>query len=451
VLDRARTARAFSPSRNLRALFSPDARHLAPLDGLRAIAILWTMSFHTAWFSFVDLPHETYGALLLEPTVLFAWRGHFGVDLFFVLSGFLIAGILFDEREKSGGLRLRVFYVRRLMRLWPALLVGIVIGASVLDLRIASLWPYALYVGNFVPVAQSRMAALWSLAIEEHFYLVCPWLVDAITSMTTRARLRVLALLVVATCAIGACVVIAGDFHALDTEVVVNRAVAAWARSYDTLYSKPWMRVGPLLAGVAAAVIHRDERVRDAIARSGWKGSLALLPALLTIALAGSWHRFVLAPRWLEVGYMATHRALFGIAAAYVLLLVISQHAVGRAIGRVLSARALYPIAQLAYSSYLLNPLITILVHRRLAPSFADASAATFYFAMLPLDVLATLLGAAAMYVLVERPFMELRPRAPDGRAAPRSLAAQLTAMLVLGVALPLVLLHLVPAIAPPR
>jgi peptidoglycan/LPS O-acetylase OafA/YrhL len=449
VIDRAR--RAFSPTRNLRALGVPDTRHLAPLDGLRAIAILWTMSFHTAWFAFLVLPARTYGAMLNDARILFAWRGHFGVDLFFVLSGFLIAGILFDERERSGGLRLGIFYARRLMRLWPALLVAIALTAWQAEIRFADLWPYAFYVSNFLPVAQSRMGALWSLAIEEHFYLVCPWLVDAIATLGTRGRLRVVLAIVIATCVIGACVVVAGGFHALDSEIVVNRGVASWARSYDSLYSKPWMRVGPLLAGVGAAILHRDERARTAIAASGWTGTLALVLALVTIALVGGWNHFVFAPRWLEVLYMATHRALFGVAAACVLLLVISSHRVGAAIGRVLAARIFHPIAQLAYSSYLLNPLITLYLHYHLSPRFEHASAATFYFCMLPIDVIATLLAASLVYVFVERPFMELRPRASTADAPARRLTMQLTAMLALGVALPIALLYVVPALAPPR
>ena len=110
---------AFSVRRHLRALFVPPDTHLRPLDGLRAISILWVMLFHAAWYAatFVSLP--TYVALLEAPWMVPVWRGDFGVDVFFVLSGFLIAGLLLDERARAGRLELPGFYWRRLLRPEP--------------------------------------------------------------------------------------------------------------------------------------------------------------------------------------------------------------------------------------------------------------------------------------------------------------------------------------------
>lgn len=451
MIDRGALARAFSPGRNVRALWEPKSGHLAPLDGLRALSILWTIAFHAAWFLFDALSPARYLALMANPLMVLPWRGHFGVDGFFVLSGFLIAGMLLDERERTGRLRLGLFYVRRLMRLWPALLASLAIYVVVDGPDPSSLWTNALYVSNFVPVLRVSMGWTWSLAIEEHFYLVCPWLIDAIVPLSARARTLVLLALVLLGCGVAAAVAIGGDFHAIDTEIVLNRGVQSWARGYDALYSKPWMRVAPLLMGALAAVTYRSERAMRALAASGWIGTLGLALALVLAFFSGAWARFVGAPRWLELGYIASYRAIFGACVAYVLLLSISEHRVGRALGRVLGARLFHPIAQLAYAAYLVNPIVTYALQEWLAPQLSGPPIA-MYAVLFPLDLLLTLAAAAVVHVLVERPFMELRPRAKDetSRAtASRPFGVQLTAMLVLGVLLPLALLAIVPRLVP--
>ncbi|HEX3346147.1 MAG TPA: hypothetical protein VHS09_16300, partial [Polyangiaceae bacterium] len=93
-------------------------------------------------------------------------------------------------------------------------------------------------------------------------------------------------------------------------------------------------------------------------------------------------------------------------------LLSISTHPVGRALGRALSSRVLYPFSQLAYSAYLLNPLVTNFADHTLAP-FVWLGKAQPMTLFLPADVVLTFVAAAVMHVLVERPFMELRPKAP--------------------------------------
>jgi peptidoglycan/LPS O-acetylase OafA/YrhL len=443
VIDRARIARAFSLRRNARALWERKPSHLAPLDGLRALAILWTISFHALWFLVEELPARRYGVLVLAPRLTPAWRGHFGVDAFFVLSGFLIGGLLLDERARTGGLRLAPFYVRRLMRLWPALLAAIALFAVSGAAHPERLWMNALYVSNLAPVAAVSMGWTWSLAIEEHFYLVCPWLVLAIAPLATAQRVRVLAALLALSCVVAAIVTIAGDFHARDTEIVINRAPREWAEGYDHLYAKPWMRVGPLLAGVMAAVLHRDARFRDALARMRWRGGVVIGVALVLGALSGSWRAFVDAPRWLEVGYIATYRVVFGLCVATVLLFSISDDVAGKWLGRVLAARVFHPIAQLAYAAYLVNPIVTRLVQHALADRLVGPPLWIFAIAFSS-SLVVTFAVATVIHLFVERPFMELRPSAPTEPAPVAAwrapLAVQIAVMTMLGIVLPLAL-----------
>jgi peptidoglycan/LPS O-acetylase OafA/YrhL len=160
-----------------------SVRRWPGLDGLRGFAILFVLAAHS------DIVH-VYVA------------GQVGVTLFFVLSGFLITYLLLDEVDDTGGVDLKAFYGRRALRLLPALLVylvGIAILISILGLELPiwdMTWPPALYLANYVQIFGQDLHAhrhLWSLAVEEHFYLVWPVLVW----LGATRRLKILGLVLV--------------------------------------------------------------------------------------------------------------------------------------------------------------------------------------------------------------------------------------------------------------
>jgi peptidoglycan/LPS O-acetylase OafA/YrhL len=171
---------------------SPGRRYVAGLDGIRALAVLCVIAYH------LNVPGAGGGML--------------GVGVFFTLSGYLITDLLLSHWERHGDLGLGRFWLRRARRLLPALFV--MLGA-------VSLWvalfdagqlaavrrqviAAALYVGNWSTIAQhgsyfTRFGAplpldhLWSLAIEEQFYLVWPWLLlVGIWIVRSRRRLALL-------------------------------------------------------------------------------------------------------------------------------------------------------------------------------------------------------------------------------------------------------------------
>jgi peptidoglycan/LPS O-acetylase OafA/YrhL len=171
------------------------------------------------------------------------------------------------------------------------------------------------------------------------------------------------------------------------------------------------MRAGPLLAGVAAAYAYRTPAVMEALATRHRAATAGLVIAVLAAVLATSWPLFAGVPRAVEVLYLGVYRTVFGASVAYVVLLSLSDHPAGRALGRALSARTLYPFAQLAYAAYLLNPIVAQQVHRALSPLVQSGGFPAMAI-LAPADLAATFLSATAMHLLVERPFMELRPRA---------------------------------------
>lgn len=142
-------------------------RQFGSLDGLRALSIVGVLWHHTGSRGNDALP-------ILN-------RGFLGVDLFFVISGFLIVTLLLRERRRAGSISLRGFYARRSFRIFPPYYLMLAMVTSVELVHpgkgAQALWhdlPYAAgYVANFVTM-QSLLAITWSLATEEQFYLLAP-------------------------------------------------------------------------------------------------------------------------------------------------------------------------------------------------------------------------------------------------------------------------------------
>jgi peptidoglycan/LPS O-acetylase OafA/YrhL len=133
---------------------------IAELDGLRAVAILAVMVTH---FS--------------RQKVLVG--GYLGVDLFFVLSGFLITSLLLSE-ERAGGVALGNFYARRALRILPPLLASAAIALALGTISVPAALAAIFFVANIVDIPLGAFVPMWSLSVEEHFYLLWPFLFIAL-------------------------------------------------------------------------------------------------------------------------------------------------------------------------------------------------------------------------------------------------------------------------------
>jgi peptidoglycan/LPS O-acetylase OafA/YrhL len=114
--------------------------------------------------------------------------------------------------------------------------------------------------------------------------------------------------------------------------------------------------------------------------------------------------------RSFDIFYLATFRTCFSAAAAYLLLFSASAHRAGRAVGGFLGRRFWYPIAQLSYSVYLLHPIVIITAFSVVSPENLPARQALLFYGLVDLGL--SLLAATLLYLLIERPFMNLRPAA---------------------------------------
>lgn len=234
-----------------------EARRISGLDGVRGLAILG-----------VVLEHSWLGV----PNVPLTRAGGYGVDLFCILSAFLIASLLLRERRETGKIHFAHFYLRRALRIFPAYfaLVALCFGAALVwptDAHLAvipSMMPYLLtFTANLLPT-MNFLGALWSVCAEEQFYLVWP----AIERFLPGRR-RYLAL---------------GALFLLNLVF----AVAAWKQMFPARLHVANMTFQPFVLGVALALLCNDERGIAWLRRRTTRSTLLLVFLALAFCFFGS-------------------------------------------------------------------------------------------------------------------------------------------------------------------
>jgi peptidoglycan/LPS O-acetylase OafA/YrhL len=318
----------------------PRLRHITALDGLRGFAVVLVVLSHFA------------------PGV--APGGFLGVDLFFVLSGFLITSLLVAEREATNRVSLRNFWIRRARRLFPALLVmvGVVlvvswltearhvvhqVGADGLSaLLYVANWRFILsgesYIRQFVEGAPSPLRHTWSLAIEEQFYIIWPLAFVALAALARRvgwasrkAFRRLLG---------GMCTVFAALSFA--------RLVIGYHQGMglDRLYYGTDSRIflillGAALGAVAAGTPALPERLRR------WRPALIALGATATIGLLAATAVVTTEQSWLYAGGMGL------IALALLVVLVAAAQPSPNPLARFFELKPLVGLGLISYGVYL--------------------------------------------------------------------------------------------------
>jgi peptidoglycan/LPS O-acetylase OafA/YrhL len=363
------------------------APRLPGLDLIRAVAITWVMIYHGSLFGLTSQTHWL---------VRFGWMG---VDLFFVLSGFLIAGQLLRPWAHGARPSYARFFGRRLLRTLPAYLVVVALYFLIPGIRdrqdIQPLWQFLTFTENLMADMSTPKAFshVWSLCVEEQFYLVFPAVV-ALIALRPTPRLVVGALAAFVLLGMGL-----RGYLWLHSVAATPFDISAAPRSgpyMRLIYYPTWSRLDGLLMGIAAAIIRafRPLAWAKATARPNWLLGAGLLGIVASTFL---FHDSI-------AGFWAT---VFGfpLLAFSVVLVVMAGAERGSLIGR-------YPIpgagalAAGAYSLYLTHKAVFHAV-QLISPQLpTQIQGAAFAFAF----VGALGLGAA-LYWLVERPFLKLRDR----------------------------------------
>lgn len=328
-------------------------------DGLRGFAILAVMGYH---FPFNLLAH-----------------GHVGVDLFFVLSGFLITSLLLEEIQTGGRVSFGKFYARRALRLFPALWLMLIASvvlmyfADGVEVNYRSVWYALLYATNWVVAlgldhVPSPVMLTWSLAIEEQFYILWP----VALALLVRFKVRKNAMLTIIGLAIAF--------------VCINRShLVTTAASIDRIAHASDTRVDGLLFGCFVAIWLAAGLP---VPRAVLKAVTALLGIIFLLYMSGT-----IAP----YGIGLTLANLFFGAS---ITLMVSSAGSNWAM-RIIEHRSIVWIGKLSYSLYLWHIFAYYLVARLAMPALVAFTA----------SIVLSFTFASISYYLIERPFLRIKRR----------------------------------------
>ena len=350
---------------------------LPGLDLLRAIAIVWVMLFHSWMIGGLGGP--------LQPMADYGWMG---VDLFFVLSGYLIGHQLLEPLSRGEPMGFGAFYLRRAFRILPAFLVVLAVYLLFPAWREAPgmqpAWQFLTFTLNLLIDYRRNQAFshAWSLCVEEHFYLLFPLLAWWLARRPSRARVVGVAALVVAA---GLLLRGYASLHGSD-----------WL---ENIYYPTWTRLDGLLAGVLLATIQIWQP-------DGWAAMQRRANGL-----AGAGLLLAGAAIWLFRDKTAFAASVFGFPLLSLGLALLVAAGAGNTgwLGRWRVPGAGW-VATVSYSLYLSHKLAMHAMHGLLLrwPAVHGFAA----FALYALAIAAT---GALLHHGVERPFLRLRARLAGG------------------------------------
>jgi peptidoglycan/LPS O-acetylase OafA/YrhL len=378
--------------------------HLPGLDGVRGVAILLVMAIH---FVGDSTPETALQRLVVKA----ASYGLLGVDLFFVLSGFLITGLLVDAKGKPH--YFRNFYARRTLRIFPLYYLVL----ALLFVALPFVWPLSpaleearahqawlwTYTANFYIAARASWALtyvshFWSLAIEEHFYLLWPFIVFTFRRQTLER-----------ICA----AVIGGG-------LLLRIGLALGGVSELSISVLTPCRIDTLCVGALLALLCRREGWADELVRRSGRAALAL--GGVTIALS-AWCAVA------KTGLPVLHQIRGSLYALFFgALVLISIEPRPSLLARALRGRALRFFGKYSYGLYVYHGLLTWYLIEFHAEARFDAALGSHGLAIAAkaaCGVAISVAVAMVSYELFEKPFLSLKRFFEARPEAPRAVAIE--------------------------
>lgn len=350
---------------------------IAQLDGIRGVAVSLVVLFH--YFGGNDEQ-----SIIANKAIRWVInRGWSGVDLFFILSGFLIGGILLDNKvnKRFAG----VFYYRRFLRIFPLYYLLLLVAWLATNEASTRWWLYVAYLQN-IPAAFDRpvphiLAITWSLAVEEHFYLLLPTLVALLNRRSL--SFAVLSFVVAAI-------------------VLRIGAFAIGAPHADSFsYYFTFCRLDELMLGVGAALMVRSAVIGVRLRSAAWPFYIAIAVCLVFLPIISAADLKLFRGSTVTVGIIVY-------AVLYLALVLLAVEHPTSFVGVIFKSRILRWLGVRAYSIYLFHQTV-------LAAALIAIPATSIYtqYASRGLAIAMVLGLAFLLWKLVEGPLIALGHRLP--------------------------------------
>ncbi|HEY4196094.1 MAG TPA: acyltransferase [Mucilaginibacter sp.] len=372
------------PVSNSSIIGDADKHKLLGLDHLRAFAISYVILFHYQFFGHPDWVKKIAG---------FGWSG---VDLFFVLSGFLISGQLFSTIAKGKRISLKEFFIKRFFRIIPPFLVVVILYAAFPAVhewgQLSPIWRYLTFTLNFGLDLRKygTFSHAWSLCVEEQFYLVLPlvFLLFSYFKAGQKAIYAIIALFIG-----GFMLRLWGWDHFMEPVLSSDNYGAYWNKY---IYYPTYNRLDSLLVGVSIAGLYTFYPAVKAFANkySNW----LLFSGIVLLIASG----------FVCKGYSTYNTTLWGfpmVALSYGLILA----AVVCPSSPVYRFKSLVTeqIAAFSYSIYLSHKIVIHLVQNLFSNMGLDKNSNL----MMLICITAIIAAALIMRYVIERPALKLRNR----------------------------------------
>ncbi|MEI6060339.1 MAG: acyltransferase [Bacteroidota bacterium] len=356
---------------------------LSGLDHLRSLAILLVFMYHSGRL----FPHAEWTNKISN----FGWTG---VDLFFVLSGYLIASQLFAKIGREQQISLREFFIKRLFRIIPAYSVVVAIYFLFQSFHereaLAPLWKYLTFTQNLGLdiTTQGTFSHAWSLCIEEQFYLLLPLTLVMLVYFNAIEKGFIILILLFA---LGIFIKLYAWYSLV---LPLQNAEGYYLNWYKWIYYPTYSRLDGLLMGVSiAALFQFKTNIKDKILMYG---NQSLLVSVFVLTGAS----------FLCSNLASFNTTFFGfplIALGYGFMLI----------GAISPSSFLYKfnsrvtanIATLSYSIYLTHKFIIHLTQENFSKINVNKDSTLMFLAC----IITTISGAFLLNIVVERPFLELR------------------------------------------
>jgi len=361
--------------------------HIPALDGLRGIAILWVILHNAPSYALSGKPN-----VLVWLVAVVAAVGWIGVQLFFVLSGFLITSNLLDSQPATN--YYQVFFARRVLRIFPLYYLALLVGLVVVPLVFADasepgssrtdqiwLWTFLFNWAHPLGTAALGFPHFWSLAVEEQFYLAWPFVVH---KLAPQKLLKIC--LLVAT-----------------TALLVRTAMRLYGANSEMIYEFTICRMDALAIGAAAATLLRIPAGFASVQQHAPK----LLPSALTLAVTGALSTWAYSRDTLSTQTIG-HLILAIFFALVILACVANCGSWNLQLQKFLRMATLRSVGKYSYGMYVLHfPIVQGMT--KLLPQFQSQFGKFYSIPLVAIITLLTYIAGALSYHLMEKHFLGLK------------------------------------------